>query len=252
MIGNLLGTKAGYLHTAIFIVCSVVTIPWLFTMTLTEFLFFVLISQIIVGFLISGFQHRYCSHRSWNMPRWFEYLCVFVSAGFVMTPSIAWAAVHRQHHRYTDKEGDPHGHMHSVLDNFLVFNHIPPIRMIPKWMIRDKLYMFQARFYWEIVIAAFLLSVVTGMTMWWISFVSVSYFFQVTLNILGHNKNKQLVTKPIVSLFYAGELYHEYHHKNPMEPRFGLLDPPYQLFIRWLNNDTKRSKRNSANVGKTA
>jgi hypothetical protein len=36
-------------------------------------------------------------------------------------------------------------------------------------------------------------------------------------------------------------LYHTYHHTKPMEKKFGLMDPPYWLMIRWFNNETKRS-----------
>lgn len=243
MLTGLLGAKAGPLHSIIFALCTILTVPWLMSLTWTQFIVWAVLGIVFVGFLVSGFLHRYCAHRSWKMPRWCEYISAIASASLVMTPALAWAAIHRQHHRYTDKEGDPHGHVHSILNNFLVYSRTEAqIRMIPKWMFRDKLYIFQARWYWEIIIATVIVASAFGLVGLWASLVASAYIMQVTVNLLGHNKHLNLVTHGnFINLFYSGELYHEYHHKHPSEPRFGLIDIPYHFFIRWLDNEAKRS-----------
>lgn len=241
MLSSILGKNAGWLHTGLFAVFTVVNVYFLFTLDITTLILWLTLSNPIIGFLISGYQHRYCSHRSWQPPRWLEVICAYSSAALLMTPSMAWAATHREHHRYTDKEGDPHGHVHSVLDNFLVFNRMPSIRMVPKWMIRDKLYVTQARWYWEIFIITMIIAYALNLHMFLISAIAMSYFFQVTLNLLGHTRNFKLVNSHVLSVLYSGELYHKYHHEKPMDPRFGVIDAPYYLFIKWFNNETKRS-----------
>lgn len=253
MLAGLLGSKAGPLHSIIYALCFVITCMWVPTLTWPETAVWVVFTNIFAGFLISGFLHRWCAHKSWSMPRWCEYVSAIASASLVMTPAVAWAALHRTHHRYADREGDPHGHMHSILHNFLIYSRsTASIRIIPKWMIRDKLYLFQARWYWEIIVATVIIAYFTGLLELWCSLVFFAYFMQVTTNLLGHTKDLKLATYNWLNVLYSGELYHEYHHKNPSKPRFGLIDFPYYLFIKWLDNDTKRSKRNSNDLGKTA
>lgn len=252
MIARLIGMHSGTVHTSIYILFTAITFWWLMSLSLLSVLTWYISAQILVGLLTSGFQHRYCSHRSWQPPRWLEVFLVFTSAGFVMSPSMAYAALHRQHHRYADREGDPHGWFGGLWNNFLVFNKRPPIKMIPRWMFRDKLYMFQARFYWEIALVYGLTFTLLGLGQWWISIVAAGYFLQVLLNLLGHTRQLTTRDNKWFAFFFSGELYHTYHHTKPNEKKFGLMDPPYWLMIRWFDNETKRSKRNSNNLGKTA
>tara|TARA_B100001287_G_C22682802_1_gene531446 strand:+ start:3078 stop:3536 length:459 start_codon:yes stop_codon:yes gene_type:complete len=147
---------------------------------------------------------------------------------------MGWASVHRLHHRYTDTEKDPHGNVHSIFDNFMVFNINPPVTSIPRWMIRDRLYGFQARYYWEIGLLSGALMFLLGYGMLWASVIAVAYIFQVTLNILGHPERSP-VNNALLSVLYSGELYHKNHHQKPARPQFGLIDAPYQFFIRFLD-----------------
>jgi len=54
--------------------------------------------------------HRYLSHRSFQFKsKWIERLfTLFGVIGATGSP-LAWVAIHKQHHRFSDKEGDPHG-----------------------------------------------------------------------------------------------------------------------------------------------
>lgn len=234
MIGRILGRYQGNLHTFLYLIITAITLAWLTELSLVELSVWFFFVNLLVGYLVSGYLHRYCSHKSWNPSRVVELISLTLTTAFILTPPMAWASVHRQHHRYTDTPNDPHGNAHSVLDNFMVFNKIPPVRMIPKWMIRDSSYMFQARWYWEIGMMVGLLAYITGIFNIWMSVIAVAYVFQVTLNLLGHPSLKP-TNNPILSILYSGELYHKYHHENPNDPKFGLIDAPYHFFIRFLN-----------------
>jgi fatty-acid desaturase len=52
--------------------------------------------------------HRLLSHKSWNAPHWFERFGTLCGFYGLTGSSIAWVAIHREHHRHTDKDGDPH------------------------------------------------------------------------------------------------------------------------------------------------
>lgn len=229
-----IGNKTGYVHTAVYIACLVASVFWITKLSLLEVFVWAVLSNLLVGYFVSGFQHRYCSHKSWQPNRFVEVLTVVLITFFLLTPCMGWAGIHRQHHKHTDTEKDPHGNVHSIFDNFMVFNNVPPVNMVPRWMIRDKLYLLQARWYWEfgILSAAFMFAV--GLGGFWASFIAVAYIFQVTLNIFGHLK-KEPINVPWLSIFYVGELYHKNHHDNPGKAQFGFFDSPYQFFIRFLD-----------------
>ena len=238
MLFKLFGKKNGPLHTTIFMLCTAIfAYLTIFHFSLTQWLTLFVSATIFTGFTTSGFLHRYCSHRSWRMPRWLEVFLLGSTTALLNQPAMGWAAIHSAHHAHTDKEGDPHGWVHSVWDNFCVFNKVPPIRHIPRWMLRDRLYGFQARWYWEIAI---ILQLIISYFLSWqvmVSLISISYLFQISLNLVGHSKELKPRNSSLLAILWMGELYHADHHENvggnPNTARFGMMDGTYYLMIKW-------------------
>src|SRR6056300_1001920 len=106
---------------------------------------------VVAGFLVSGFLHRYCTHRSWNCPRWLEYFFVYLTSTAMSGLCITWVALHKDHHRYTDKEGDPHGHYAGLWNNLAIFSYVPTKGSASRWMLKDPLYRMQMEYYWVLV-----------------------------------------------------------------------------------------------------
>ena len=52
--------------------------------------------------------HRLLTHRSFKAPKWFEYFGTVVGSIGGGGSSLGWVAVHREHHKFTDVEKDPH------------------------------------------------------------------------------------------------------------------------------------------------
>lgn len=59
-------------------------------------------------FAITGFYHRYFSHRSFKTSRVMQFLFAVAGNSAAQRGPLWWAAHHRHHHRHSDKEGDPH------------------------------------------------------------------------------------------------------------------------------------------------
>src|SRR5690606_23396808 len=59
-------------------------------------------------FAITGFYHRYFSHRTFNAPRVVQFVFAVIGASCVQRGPLWWAAHHRNHHRHTDTPLDPH------------------------------------------------------------------------------------------------------------------------------------------------
>lgn len=78
-----------------------------------------LVSRLwLIGGMSIGL-HRYFSHKSFKTGRWKHRLICFLSVMAAQGSPIAWAMVHRHHHRFTDKEHDLHaprdGYLHAAV-----------------------------------------------------------------------------------------------------------------------------------------
>jgi fatty-acid desaturase len=114
-------------------------------------LFFIafLASYLYHGLGITIGYHRLLSHRAFRCPRWLEY--VIVSGGYLAFEGspVSWVATHRTHHRFTDRDGDPHkpadGFWHSfagwLVRPKVVLSGQSAEQICPD-LWRDKLYRF--------------------------------------------------------------------------------------------------------------
>jgi stearoyl-CoA desaturase (delta-9 desaturase) len=59
-------------------------------------------------FAITGFYHRYFSHRAFKTSRLGQFLFGVLGASAVQRGPVWWAAHHRHHHAHSDKEADVH------------------------------------------------------------------------------------------------------------------------------------------------
>ncbi len=66
-------------------------------------------------FAITGFYHRYFSHRSFKTSRAIQFIFALIGAASVQRGPIWWAAHHRHHHATTEREDDPHSPVHHGL-----------------------------------------------------------------------------------------------------------------------------------------
>ena len=59
-------------------------------------------------FVITAGYHRYFAHRSYKTSRVFQAVLAMLGCLCTQKGALWWAATHRQHHRFTDTERDPH------------------------------------------------------------------------------------------------------------------------------------------------
>jgi stearoyl-CoA desaturase (Delta-9 desaturase) len=63
---------------------------------------------VIRMFAITGFYHRYFSHRSFKTGRFMQFVFAVMGNSAMQRGPLWWAAHHRVHHRESDQKGDPH------------------------------------------------------------------------------------------------------------------------------------------------
>ena len=59
-------------------------------------------------FAITGFYHRYFSHRTFKTNRAFQFVFAILGASAIQRGPLWWAGHHRHHHRHADQPEDPH------------------------------------------------------------------------------------------------------------------------------------------------
>jgi stearoyl-CoA desaturase (delta-9 desaturase) len=82
-------------------------------------------------FAITGFYHRYFSHRSFKTSRWFQFVWAVIGNMSVQKGPIWWAAHHRHHHRHSDDEHD----VHSPVTHSFLYSHMG-------WFMTDENFHF--------------------------------------------------------------------------------------------------------------
>jgi len=67
-----------------------------------------LLLYLVRMFAITGFYHRYFSHKAFKTHRFWQFVFGVVGNMSVQRGPLWWASHHRHHHRYTDQEQDVH------------------------------------------------------------------------------------------------------------------------------------------------
>lgn len=194
-----------------------------------ELLYLIPISIIIKEYILSAYYHRYISHNSWECPKWLEVILLFLSTGFGLGAAIGWASIHREHHSKSDIVGkDPHGPTRTIWQNIMIFSKKPSIRY-GITLYNNKLLHRQAKYYWPIffVIASFWCMLI-GVAEY-VFLLSMLYFWQVTINIVGH------IPKLEDKMFIFGsDIDHGKHHDKPNKAKLCKYDLAYYTLIKWF------------------
>ena len=101
-----------YPATIPFIVVHVVCLAAIWTGVTAEALVVALVLYLVRMWAITGGYHRYFSHRSYKTSRPVQFLIALVGQSSAQRGVIWWAAVHRNHHLYSDTPHDVHSPRH--------------------------------------------------------------------------------------------------------------------------------------------
>lgn len=176
--------------------------------------------------------HRLLSHRSFDSPKWFEYVGTILATIGGNGSGIAWAAIHREHHRFVDKNGDPHNPKQQGIFKvqFLSMLHTPKLKYVPD-LLRSKFHTFVHTYYWLINLAYVL--IVMAIDPWALIYAYLVPTLMVwhggsLINTLNHSfgyrnyETKDTSTNNILTgLLVGGEGWHNNHHARAADPQFG-------------------------------
>jgi fatty-acid desaturase len=215
------------------------------------------IAWLIGGFANSVLLHRFYSHKSFTMPRWLE-LTLLPSVMFLgqVAGPVTYAAIHRQHHRKTDTEFDPHSPhaigMFTIMSG--IWEMFPKSRFanykvpMPKDLARDPVLMFIHNNFHKIWLVMF---TVTALINWHLAVILFSWpcfhlKYAANLVVNGavcHPVINQVRNSPANGFATFGEAIHQFHHDYPAEAYHTnkwWLDPGAWC-VKWLRTDTPRA-----------
>src|SRR3984957_1422539 len=215
-----------------------------------------LVFYYISGLGISIGLHRYFTHGSFKAVRGFKIALALAGSLAIEGPVITWVADHRRHHKYSDKEGDPHspwrfGDDWKALTKGLVFAHVGWLfdgevtseeKFCPDWLA-DRDVAAISRWFPGLVAVSLLAPALIGglwsmswqgaiTAFFWGSLVRVALLHHVTwsINSICHtfgreefevrDKSRNVNWLAILSF---GESWHNLHHADPTCARHGAL-----------------------------
>lgn len=202
-------------------------------------------------FALTGFYHRYFSHKAFKTSRAVQFLFALIGAMCVQRGPLWWAAHHRNHHRHADTESDIHSPLHrgflwSHMGWFLTprgfrtdWAVIPDLRRYPELRWLDR---FDIAVPVLLAVALFFLGrwleqahPQTGTSgaqlLVWGFFISTVALFHatVTINSLAHRFGSRRYDTAdnsrnnwLLALITFGEGWHNNHHHFPGAARQGF------------------------------
>ena len=254
------------------------TLPFIFLHLGCLAVFWVGISPVAVGaavllyvirmFAITGFYHRYFSHKTFKTSRPVQFLFAALGNSSMQRGPLWWAATHRHHHKHSDHEEDIHspvvsgfvwshiGWLTSMKNFPTAYKAIPDLSKFPELIFLNRFDQMVPFVYGIVMLAVGwiletwfpALGTTTGQFFIWTFFVSTTVLLHGTLciNSMAHvwgrrryqtdddSRNSWLLT-----LITLGEGWHNNHHRYPHSVRQGFrwweLDLTYYglKFLSW-------------------
>jgi stearoyl-CoA desaturase (delta-9 desaturase) len=224
---------------------------------------------VVTGMGITMGFHRHFTHSSFKAARPLHVSLAIAGSLAIEGPVLVWVADHRRHHKYSDKEGDPHspwrfGNDWKALSKGLLYAHVgwmfnpnrtsqqkfcpdlladPPIRRVsstfPLWVAVSLLAPALIGGLWSMSLAGALTA------FFWASLVRICLLHHVTwsINSVCHtfgnedfdvrDKSRNVAWLAIPSF---GESWHNLHHSDPTCARHGALEGQIDISARaiWI------------------
>ena len=161
-------------------------------------------------------QHRYFTHKSFTVNRFWHYFILFCSVIVTVGSPISFAAIHRKHHEAPDVEGDPHSpHLHGWI--YPMFGSFNCDHNYAKDLFKLPELVFVHKHYYKLVAGyAVLLTLINPLLLfplWVFPCIMIKLMGGIT-NVICH-LDKNITNNHLLALFTAGESIHKYHHDNP-------------------------------------
>jgi stearoyl-CoA desaturase (delta-9 desaturase) len=226
----------------------------------------------VVFYMVSGLGismgfHRYFTHSSYKAVTAFRVGLAIAGSLAIEGPVLTWVADHRRHHKYSDREGDPHspwrfGTDWRALTKGLAFahigwmfqgNHTSKEKFCPDLLADARIRRVSESFTWLVFASLLAPALIGGLwsmswqgavtAFFWGSLVRIAFLHHVTwsINSICHtfgreefevrDKSRNVNWLAILSF---GESWHNLHHADPTCARHGALKGQIDIAARLI------------------
>jgi stearoyl-CoA desaturase (delta-9 desaturase) len=210
---------------------------------------------VVTGHGVTVGFHRYFTHRAFRARQWLRVTLAVAGSMAVQGSVIQWVSDHRRHHRFSDRDGDPHspwryGRNVGALAKGFFYSHLGWLfdwektsekRYAPE-LLADRVIRWVSKTFpvW-VVVSMLVPPLVGGLWTWswrgaltaffWGSLVRVGLLHHVTfaINSVCHIKGRRpFKTRDRsqnvwwLALPSFGESWHNFHHAEPSSARHGV------------------------------
>jgi stearoyl-CoA desaturase (delta-9 desaturase) len=206
-------------------------------------------------FLITAGYHRYFSHKSYKLNRFWQFVMAFGGGTAVQKGVLWWAGHHRNHHRYSDTERDIHSprkgfwwshvgwivcdkYNETLYDNIKDFAKYPELRWLNKYDWVPP---------WTLGIACFLIGGWPGLFVGFFLSNVILWNATFTVNSLAHVFGRRRYETSdtsrnsfLIAVITGGEGWHNNHHHYQASARQGFfwweIDVTYYMLkvLSWV------------------
>lgn len=214
-----------------------------------------LFMYVLTGHGVTVGFHRYFTHRGFRAPRWLRVGLAVAGSMAIQGSVIQWVADHRRHHRFSDKDGDPHspwryGTNLLALSKGFFYSHVgwlfdwdktSETRYAPELVSDKDISRVSRTFPMWVTVSLLIPPFVGGLWSWswqgavtaffWGSLVRVGLLHHVTfaINSVCHIKGRRpFRTRDRsqnvwwLAILSFGESWHNFHHAEPTSARHGV------------------------------
>jgi len=192
--------------------------------------------------------HRLVTHRSFQAPKWLEYLLMLFGTLACQGGPIEWVGTHRLHHLHSDQENDPHdsnqgfwwSHMGWLIYHRSDTSDLP---RVTKDIANDPVYQFLEKYMILLQVALGI-----GLLLWggwsfvfWGVFVRIVWVWHCTwlvnsathkFGYRSHESGDRSTNCWWVALLVFGEGWHNNHHAFQYSARHGL--EWWEIDLTWM------------------
>jgi stearoyl-CoA desaturase (Delta-9 desaturase) len=246
-----------------------VPVAWVWGLLNWQTIVLAIAFYLFTGLGIAMGFHRYFTHRSFKANRPFKIALGVAGSMAIEGPILDWVSDHRRHHKYSDKEGDPHspwrfGDDLKALTKGMAWAHMGWLfdrdvtshkKFSPDWLADRDIVVMHKLFAPLVAVTLLLPALIGGLwtmswegaliAFFWASLVRVSFLHHVTwsINSICHtfgkrefearDKSRNVAWLAVLSF---GESWHNLHHADPTCARHGVFKGQIDIAARgiWL------------------
>ena len=222
----------------------------LFFFTWKAFALAVVLWWLSAGLGVGMGYHRLLTHRGYTTPKWLEYLLTVCATLALEGGPIFWVATHRIHHKYSDREGDPHSprdgkwwaHVGWIVMGKSMHRDTSTLARYVPDLAKDRFHVWITSYHYvPMTLLAIVLFILGGLPyLLWGIFLRTVVGLHATwlVNSATHSwGSRRFATRDRstnswwVALFTWGEGWHNNHHAHPVSARHGLKW--YEVDFNW-------------------